>query len=109
MNVANALVYNDQLQCGSEEVANGCLHLPFLPSSQATGHLIDKILAPQLPVLFLGTDGCLDATENVIGGQVCNRFEAELTAKLAIRLIEVCSLSSLWWCKLITWFNFMAN
>lgn len=98
MNVVNTLVYNDRLQCGSEEVASGRLCLPLLPSphtpglrgrcTEAEGWMV-RVLAPQLPVLFLDTDGCRDGAESEVGGQICNNFEADLTARLVVKLMKV--------------------
>lgn len=93
MNVVNSLVYNERLQCGNDEVAMGHLHLPHLPTSNVRADGVEgwirRILAPHLPVLFLDTDGCSGAKEDMIAGQICNRFEANLTARLVMRLIKV--------------------
>ena len=90
MAVCNALVYNGRLQCGSDEIAERYLQLPFhpapTPASQPNSAWMDAILCPELPVLFLDTDGCGDATESVVGGQICNRFEANLVARLIMKL-----------------------
>lgn len=92
MSLANTLVYNEGLQCGSDEVAMGRLHLPLFPSlSTQGGNLMERVLDPQLPVLFLDTDGCSDAREDIIGEQICNKWEAHLTAKLVTKLIKVFS------------------
>ena len=90
--MANSLVYKGRLECGSLEVAMGRLQLPLYPSPAPHGggdQWIHKALDPHLPVLFLDTDQCSDAGENVGGGQICNRFEAKLVAKLVAKLIEV--------------------
>lgn len=89
MAVSNSLVYNGRLQCGSDEVATGLLQLPCYPPPQGQRDWVDGILDPQLPVLFLDTDGCGNAAESLMGGQICNKFEANLLARLIIKLRKV--------------------
>jgi hypothetical protein len=88
MSLCNSLVYEERLQCGSDEVATRCLHLPFYPSqhSRVEPDWLDRVLHPQAPVLFLDTDECTDAAEISVGGHVCNRFEAKLVARLVMKL-----------------------
>lgn len=97
MNVSNSLVYGGSLQCGSDEVATGRLLLPSYPTNQVDGveSWIDTVLDPESPVLFLDTDGHTDAAECSVGGQVCNRFEAKLVAKLVMKLREVAIFTKL--------------
>ena len=90
MAVCNTLVYNEKLQCGNDGVAGGRLKLPLL--ADQTTDWMDEILNPQLPVLFLDTDGCSSAAESMVGGQICNRFEANLVAKLVFKLRKVLKL-----------------
>ena len=90
MNVANHLIYNNQLECGSEEVARGHLCLPLFPSFHISEGWMEKVLNPQLPVLFLDTDQHCDAMETITGELICNRFEANLVAKIVLNLIKVC-------------------
>ena len=86
--VANSLVYDGRLQCGSEVVAMGRLHLPLYQPHAALDWM-DRLLDPQRPVIFVDTDGCAEAEEGVVGGQVCNMFEAKLVAKLLVKLRKV--------------------
>ena len=97
MAVANSLVYNSRLQCGSEEVATARLSLPLRPSSTGAEprDWLERIIAPEFPVLFLDTDNCETAAENEVKGQICNHFEANVTAKLVLRLLKV---TFLWRC-----------
>ena len=97
MSLSNSLVYNEGLQCGSDAVAGGRLHLPFFPFSShppldvlaGKDDWMDRVLDPRLPVLFLDTDSCIAATEDVQGEQICNKWEADLTAKLVAKLLLV--------------------
>ncbi len=91
MTLANGLVYNEGLQCGSDEVAEGRLQLLSYPQASSAGgeDWLERVLDPQLPVLYLDTDACSAATEDVVGEQICNRWEADLTVKLVMKLIKV--------------------
>lgn len=87
MTVSNSLVYGERLQCGSDKVALGRLQLPFYPFGHAqSGGWMDRVLHPDSPVLFLDTDGCPEAVETGVGGQICNRFEAKLVTSLILKL-----------------------
>ena len=108
MDVANHLIYNERLKCGSKEVAMRRLRLPLLQSRPSISkerdgwigktletlenheiRWVEKVLDPQHPVLFLDTDNCTDAEEVTRGGQIHNVLEATLVAKLVTNLIKV--------------------
>ena len=55
MLLANKLIYNDKLVCGSDEVKNGCLQL----ADRSTGlepDWLEKSIDPARSVVFLNTD-----------------------------------------------------
>lgn len=100
MDMVNHLVYSDRLQCGSEAVAKARLNLPLLspPAGNADDIAaddidvwLDRVLDPELSVLFLNTDECPDAREVIVGDQICNIYQASLVARLVANLIEVCT------------------
>ena len=96
MSLSNALIYNNRLVCGSEEVAHGrlSLSLPHLapppsPGSGCDKGWIERAIDPSQPVVFLNTDGCSSARETVIGDYICNEFEASLVRELVLAMIKV--------------------
>ena len=109
MSLSNALIYNERLVCGNEEVASGRLRLPNLPpplapppflltiglgavrgeDSDGDKGWMAKAVNPDYPVVFLNTDRCSDAMETIIGDYICNEFEAKLVRRLVQTLIEV--------------------
>ena len=105
MDMANHLVYSDRLQCGSEAVAKARLDLPLLLQSpwpacnadyvtaaEDIDVWLDRVLAPELPVLFLNTDECPEAREVITDDHICNTYQANLVAKLVTNLVEVFTL-----------------
>lgn len=92
MNLSNALIYNNRLECGSEDIALATLHLPnpsHLHTLTSHKEWLSTVLNPQAPVLFLNTDRCLAATEVSNGDQICNSFEASIVRQITHNLIEV--------------------
>ena len=89
MDLANHLVYNGRLQCGTETVALGRLSLPYLPQPSELETWLWHSLDPSHPVLFLNTDGYKEAREVLAGDQVTNPHEARLIALLVRELTEV--------------------
>ena len=93
MSLSNALIYNNRLVCGSEEVASGRLSLPRLPPGGGGGGLeswMERAIDPDMPVVFLNTDSCGDtARETIIGDHICNEFEACLVRELVLTMTKV--------------------
>ena len=95
MSLSNALIYNNRLVCGSEEVASGRLSLPHLssplplPPSGGDKGWLERAIDPSQPVVFLSTDRCSSAKETIIGDYICNEFEAGLVRELVLAMIRV--------------------
>ncbi len=89
MDLANHLVYNGKLQCGTESIAKGRLNMPFRPQPSKMDEWLWQSLDPDKPVLFLDTDSCQESQEMMTGGQVTNPYEAKLVALLVKELLEV--------------------
>nr|XP_020445477.1 DNA replication ATP-dependent helicase/nuclease DNA2 isoform X2 [Monopterus albus] len=99
MSLSNSLMYEGQLECGSERTAMALLTLPFLPSVQSElssySHThpqhdlawIQATLSPSNPVCFLDCS-TVPALESVEQGGVSNRTEAALVHKLLSLLIK---------------------
>ncbi|CAL8464813.1 g4348 [Coccomyxa elongata] len=85
MAVANALVYNGELRCGSAAVAEASLQLPrALPPTQLPQWL-QQVLTPERRVLWLDTDGvpgpearAAEATTNATEAVLAERIVAAL-------------------------------
>jgi len=57
--LANQLIYGDQLRCGSPAVANRRLHVPRFPGDLPMDSWLARACDPACSVVFLDTDGCL--------------------------------------------------
>lgn len=86
MQLANVLVYQNQLQCGSSEVANRQFEIPHperlmqFQSGPKSGWL-ETVIDPKRRVLFLDTD-IMQAPERRLGDKVENIGEAELLRQM---------------------------
>jgi DNA replication ATP-dependent helicase Dna2 len=97
MEIANTLIYNNRLKCGTPEVARSSLtlpHLHLLPSPHLEGDTdwLRHALQPTSRVLFLNTDELHEATEEKQGGGIVNHTES-LLLRLIVSSIVRCGLS----------------
>ncbi|KAK4791943.1 hypothetical protein SAY86_022378 [Trapa natans] len=84
MELANALIYGDRLQCGSLDVANAKLEFSQLKPCKSW---LTKVLDPTRPVMFLNTD-LLPALEKKDHKTVNNPMEASIISEIAEKLLN---------------------
>ncbi|KAL8160935.1 hypothetical protein V2J09_012424 [Rumex salicifolius] len=84
MDLSNALIYGDRLQCGSSDVKNSKLKL-LNPGSMTVW--LKEVLSEQKPVIFINTD-TLPALETRDRKTVNNQLEAYIVAKIAGTLVD---------------------
>jgi len=89
MDLANHLVYNGKLQCGTESVARGRLKVAIFPKACEKEAWLRHALDPSRPVLFLDTDRCKDAREELSGDQISNPHEARVVTRLVREFTQV--------------------
>ncbi|KAK9460297.1 DNA replication factor Dna2-domain-containing protein [Lipomyces oligophaga] len=96
MLLSNVLIYNGELKCGSEAVANRQLVVPDLDRGLAKMHVngdcleacwLRDVLDESVRVMFVDTDK-IPGTETVRGDRVQNEVEADLAALLAKTLVS---------------------
>ncbi|CAK5284176.1 unnamed protein product [Mycena citricolor] len=96
MTVSNRLVYKDQLQCGSEEVAKRSLSLPnrhFLDGLHAEkpchsqGCWLERLLDESCKAVFVDTD-LVPAHDSRVGDLVQNPVEAQLVHQTVEALLR---------------------
>lgn len=88
MFLANSLIYNHRLTCGSLDVANAQLVLPHweqIAMDDRTWLL--PAISPSQPVVFLNTDGC-GADEKCVGDHMCNMYEARTAQTIVASLVK---------------------
>ena len=69
MLLANKLIYDDKLVCGSEEVKNGCLQLANNWTTGLVPDWLEKSINPAQSVVFLNTDTvCLKMVYKTFSG-----------------------------------------
>ena len=98
MDLANHLVYNGKLQCGTEAVAKGQLNLTSIFPKACDEAWLQHALDPARPVLFLDTDKCRDAREELSRDQISNPHEARLVAQLVRKFVQVSACCTVLWC-----------
>ncbi|XP_027113474.2 DNA replication ATP-dependent helicase/nuclease JHS1-like [Coffea arabica] len=84
MELSNALIYGNRLQCGSAEIANAQLIYPC-PSS--TPEWLNEALNPERPVIFINTD-FLEAHESNESKAVNNPVEACIVSEVINGFLE---------------------
>lgn len=84
MELSNALIYGNRLQCGSAEIANAQLIYPC-PSS--TPEWLNEALNSERPVIFINTD-FLEAHESNDSKAVNNPVEACIVSEVTNGLLE---------------------
>jgi DNA replication ATP-dependent helicase Dna2 len=97
MLLSNAVIYNSQLKCATQVVANEVMHLPkwnqwrqLIENEHSHLTWMVKAVNPMNTVLFLDTD-MLDSDEMTkFHGSVSNDVEAKLVLWLILELLEVC-------------------
>lgn len=91
MSLSNELIYDGRLKCGSEEVANQRLTIPYLDTVPIDGTCIKDILDPERRVVFVNEDEIKSIHEVSIGDKIENPGEA----KLITSLIKVMSMAGI--------------
>ncbi|PBP21854.1 DNA replication factor Dna2 [Diplocarpon rosae] len=116
MSLSNELIYDGLLKCGSQEVADSSINIPFLdnlknhhyspstlslaPRSICAGALtgrcwIRDLLDPATKVSFINTDPLLPASrEEAKGNRIVNPTEASVCTQLVESLLSVGVLAS---------------
>ncbi|OWM91537.1 hypothetical protein CDL15_Pgr024861 [Punica granatum] len=84
MQLANALIYGDRLQCGSSDVANAKLKFSMVKPSK---FWLKEVLDPTRPVVFMNTD-LLPALEEKDHKAVNNPIEASIIAEVTGELVN---------------------
>eukprot|EP00794_Sanderia_malayensis_P004887 gene4887-5527_t len=86
MTLANALIYDHRMQCGTEELEKKTLKIPGLHRvrqkmqlTQSQGHFIEGVLNPAQPVVYVDTDS-VALHECETGNHISNQKEANLVA-----------------------------
>ncbi|BDA50404.1 DNA replication ATP-dependent helicase/nuclease DNA2 [Coccomyxa sp. Obi] len=87
MAVANALVYNGELRCGSPAVAKASLQLPHLLPRTQLPQWLQQVLAPERQVLWLDTDG-VPGPETRAAEATTNATEAALADRIVQALAD---------------------
>ncbi|KZT52355.1 hypothetical protein CALCODRAFT_441693 [Calocera cornea HHB12733] len=94
MLLSNRLIYNDRLQCGSEDVARQSLVLPDKTALQALhngksceGCWLEALLDENCKAVFVDTD-LLPARDSRVGDLVQNEVEAALVYQLTQTLVR---------------------
>lgn len=92
MEVGNALVYDQRLICGSEDVATGRLSLKPSPLHNQYPPWLVRCIEPEVPVVFVNTDNLRTSDgklelESFVGsatarGTVVNMYEVECIARI---------------------------
>ena len=88
MLLSNELIYNNQLVCGSDNVANQKLAIPFKDKVNTYPDWIQKLLEPELKVTFINTDE-IDAYEQQEGDSIQNIGEVKVIETLINALLDV--------------------
>ena len=87
MLLANTLVYNHRLMCGSHDVAEARLVLPYWEQVAMERTWLYAAVCPSRPVVFLNTDQC-GAEEECTGDHMCNMYEAKTVETIAMFLVK---------------------
>lgn len=82
MSLSNELIYDGRLKCGSEEVANKMLKIPYLDSLPVDGTCIKAILNPERKVIFVNEDAIQTLHEISVGDRIENPGEAKIITTL---------------------------
>lgn len=99
LQLSNSIIYDNMLQCGTDEIAKAKLRLPFFtsflrrepPFTQENGYEYDDWLAhvldPERQVIFVDTDQT-PAREERVGRNVFNPTEAILAVQIATAMVH---------------------
>lgn len=100
MSLSNSLIYNGQLKCGNEDIANLTLKIPnginldFYHSTSPDKESIcsrrcwlKDVLSDERKVVFVDTDK-IDAQESITGSLVQNKVEAQLVVQIVNALLR---------------------
>ncbi|KAL5457050.1 hypothetical protein EMCRGX_G034285 [Ephydatia muelleri] len=88
MLLANTLVYNHRLMCGSLDVADAQLALPYWEQFAIEGTWLYASICPSWPVVFLNTDQCGSEEECTGDHMLCNMYEARTVETIATSLVK---------------------
>ncbi|KAL0233092.1 hypothetical protein GEMRC1_011839 [Eukaryota sp. GEM-RC1] len=94
MNLANTLIYGEQLKSLEKSVLKQKLTLQHFPrfTSLNRFHWLPKAIDPELPVVFINTQA-ITHTETLLGTSIYNEVEVEVVSKVVNSLI-ICGCHS---------------
>lgn len=82
MSLSNELIYDGRLKCGSEEIANQMLKIPYFDTIPIDGTCIKEIMKPERRVVFVNEDAIESLHEISSGDKIENPGEAKMITTL---------------------------